>query len=98
MIRVAIVGASGYTALESIRWLLRHPEVEITAATSRQGDGSSIANMHPELEQRLRIGVEDLSAKQIAERLRRGVLLFTARCFRPSVHGVARQRLQSHRP
>ncbi len=68
MIRVAIVGASGYTALESIRWLLRHPEVEITAATSRQGDGSSIANMHPELEQRLRIGVEDLSAKQIAER------------------------------
>lgn len=68
MIRVAIVGASGYTALESIRWLLRHPEAEITAATSRQGDGSSIAVMHPELEQRLKVGVEDLNAKQIAER------------------------------
>jgi N-acetyl-gamma-glutamyl-phosphate reductase len=68
MIRVGIVGASGYTALESIRWLLRHPEVEITAATSRQGDGTSIAVMHPELESRLSVGVEDLNAEQIAER------------------------------
>ncbi len=68
MIRVAIIGASGYTAIESIRWLLRHPEVVITAATSRQGDGSPISNMHPELENRLPIGVEDLSPKQIAER------------------------------
>jgi N-acetyl-gamma-glutamyl-phosphate reductase len=68
MIRVGIVGASGYTAIESIRWLLRHPNVAITAATSRQGDGSPISNMHPELEQRLDLGVEDLSPKQIAER------------------------------
>lgn len=68
MIRVGIIGASGYTAIESIRWLLRHPEVVITAATSRQGDGSPISNMHPELENRLPIGVEDLSPKQIAER------------------------------
>jgi N-acetyl-gamma-glutamyl-phosphate reductase len=68
MIRVGIVGASGYTAIESIRWLLRHPNVQITAATSRQGDGSPISNMHPELEQRLELGVEDLSPKQIAER------------------------------
>ncbi len=67
-VRVAIVGASGYTAIESIRWLLRHPEVEITAATSRQGDGSSIADMHPELVNRLPIVVEDLSPKQIAAR------------------------------
>jgi N-acetyl-gamma-glutamyl-phosphate reductase len=68
MIRVGIVGASGYTAIEAIRWLLRHPEVTITAATSRQGDGSSIANMHPELQSRLPIGVEDLNAQQIADR------------------------------
>lgn len=68
MVRVAIVGASGYTAIESIRWLLRHPHVQITAATSRQGDGSHISNMHPELEQRLELNVEDLSAKEIAER------------------------------
>ncbi|MDZ4848293.1 MAG: N-acetyl-gamma-glutamyl-phosphate reductase [Pirellulaceae bacterium] len=68
MIRVGIIGASGYTAIESIRWLLRHPEVTITAATSRQGDGSPISDMHPEFENRLPISVEDLSPKQIAER------------------------------
>jgi len=68
MVRVAIIGASGYTAIESIRWLLRHPKVEITAATSRQGDGSSIEHMHPELTDRLKLKVEDLSPRQVAER------------------------------
>lgn len=68
MIRVAIIGASGYTAIESIRWLLRHPKVVITAATSRQGDGSPLSNTLPEFENRLPIGIEDLSPKQIAER------------------------------
>jgi N-acetyl-gamma-glutamyl-phosphate reductase len=68
MVRVGIVGASGYTAIESIRWLLRHPKVEITAATSRQGDGSAIENMHPELTDRLALKVEDLSPRQIADR------------------------------
>ncbi len=50
MVRVAILGATGYTALEAIKLLLRHPEVEITALTSRQEGnphgrgGSSIAD------------------------------------------------------
>ena len=35
MIRVAIIGATGYTALELIKILLRHPEAEITTLTSR---------------------------------------------------------------
>lgn len=48
-IRVAIVGASGYTALEAIEWLLGHPHVEIVAATSRQADGSMLSDMHPSL-------------------------------------------------
>ncbi|MFO0924890.1 MAG: N-acetyl-gamma-glutamyl-phosphate reductase [Pirellulales bacterium] len=68
MIRVGIIGASGYTAIESIQWLLRHPQVQITAATSRQGDGSGIADMHPSLVNRLHLPVEDLSPKQVAER------------------------------
>ena len=36
MIRVGILGATGYTALELIKILLRHPEAKITALTSRQ--------------------------------------------------------------
>jgi N-acetyl-gamma-glutamyl-phosphate reductase len=68
MIRVGVIGASGYTAIEAIQWLLRHPQVKITAATSRQGDGTSIVDMHPRLAERLILGVEDLNAAQVAER------------------------------
>ena len=68
MIKVAVVGASGYTAVEAIRLLLRHPHAEIVAATSRQADGSSLADMHPQFAHRTRVPVEDLSPSQIAER------------------------------
>ncbi|MEO8268928.1 MAG: N-acetyl-gamma-glutamyl-phosphate reductase [Aureliella sp.] len=68
MIKVGIVGCSGYTAIEAIRLLLRHPQAQIVAATSRQADGSTISDMHPPLTGRLELIVEDLSPEQIAER------------------------------
>ncbi len=68
MIKAAIVGCSGYTAIEAIKLLLRHPKVEIAAATSRQADGTTIDAMHSQLTDRLNIVVEDLSPEQIAER------------------------------
>lgn len=68
MIKVGIVGCSGYTAIESIRLLLRHPHAEIVAATSRQADGNSLADMHPQFAHRTNLMVEDLSPKQVAER------------------------------
>ena len=39
MIKVAILGGSGYTAVELIKILLRHPHVKIEAVTSRQEAG-----------------------------------------------------------
>lgn len=68
MIKVGIVGCSGYTAIEAIRLLLRHPHAQIVAATSRQADGSTLCDMHPPLTGRLELVVEDLSPEQIAER------------------------------
>lgn len=68
MIKVGIVGCSGYTAVEAIKLLLRHPEASIVAATSRQADGSSLVDMHPQFARRTQLLVEDLSPKQIAER------------------------------
>jgi N-acetyl-gamma-glutamyl-phosphate reductase len=53
MINVAIVGASGYTGLELIRLLLRHPEVKITCITSRQNAGSSVSSVFPTLLDRI---------------------------------------------
>jgi N-acetyl-gamma-glutamyl-phosphate reductase len=68
MVRVAILGASGYSALELIKLLLRHPEVEITALTTRQTEGRPVAEVHPALAGRLDLRLENLSPEQVAER------------------------------
>ncbi|OHB33176.1 MAG: N-acetyl-gamma-glutamyl-phosphate reductase [Desulfuromonadaceae bacterium GWC2_58_13] len=49
MIRVAIVGASGYTGVELYRLLVNHPAVEITCVTSRQNAGEPFAEVFPSL-------------------------------------------------
>lgn len=49
MLRVAIVGSSGYTGVELARILSRHPSVKITAATSRQYDGMKLSEVFPNL-------------------------------------------------
>ncbi|HEY5312573.1 MAG TPA: N-acetyl-gamma-glutamyl-phosphate reductase, partial [Pirellulales bacterium] len=55
MTRVAILGATGYSALELIKILLRHPNVEITAVTSRQEGHPPLAMVHPSLAGRLEL-------------------------------------------
>jgi N-acetyl-gamma-glutamyl-phosphate reductase len=68
MIRVAIIGATGYTALELIKILLRHPEVEITALTSRSEGNPHVASVHPQLAGRIDLQMADLSPAEIASR------------------------------
>jgi len=46
-IRTAIVGASGYSGEELVRLLLGHPYAQLTAVTSRQYAGRSLANVFP---------------------------------------------------
>lgn len=46
-LRVAIVGASGYSGEELVRLLLRHPHAELTAVTSRASAGKSVAEIFP---------------------------------------------------
>jgi N-acetyl-gamma-glutamyl-phosphate reductase len=46
-IKVAIVGASGYTGMELLRVLLAHPQVELVAVTSRQEAGKSLGTVFP---------------------------------------------------
>jgi len=45
--KVAIVGASGYTGLELLKILFCHPQVKVTAVTSRANAGDSIATLFP---------------------------------------------------
>ena len=68
MVRVAIIGATGYTALELIKILLRHPEVEITALTSRNEGQPHVASVHPQLAGRLDLQMADLAPAEIAAR------------------------------
>lgn len=46
-LRVAIVGASGYSGEELLRLLLRHPAVELTCITSRQEAGKPAGAVFP---------------------------------------------------
>src|SRR4051812_36742942 len=68
MVRVAILGASGYSALELMRILLRHPEVEITALTTRRTESRWVGEVHPALAGRLDVRLENLSTDEIARR------------------------------
>jgi N-acetyl-gamma-glutamyl-phosphate reductase len=45
--QVAIVGASGYSGEELVRLLLSHPHAELTAVTSRQYAGQTLAQIFP---------------------------------------------------
>ena len=49
MIKVGIVGGTGYTGVELLRLLAPHPQVELIAITSRKEDGMPVAEMYPSL-------------------------------------------------
>jgi len=67
MTKIAILGATGYTALELVKLLLRHPEAEIVAATSRS-ETAPISSVHPQLVGRIDLPLENLDTKKIADR------------------------------
>ncbi len=68
MTRVAVYGSTGYTALELIRILLRHPGAEITALTSRNEERPPIGEVHTALAGRLDLRCENLGPEEVAAR------------------------------
>jgi len=68
MITVAVLGATGYTALEAIKILLRHPHAKVVAVTSRQEGRPPIASVHPSLVARLDLPLEDLAPEEVGKR------------------------------
>lgn len=49
MIRAGIVGGTGYTGVELLRILVRHPEVEVAVVTSRSDAGTRVDAVYPSL-------------------------------------------------
>lgn len=59
MIKVGVVGGTGYTGVELLRLLAQHPGVELVAITSRAESGSLVADMFPSLRGRVDLRFTD---------------------------------------
>lgn len=53
MIRVGVVGGTGYTGVELLRLLAGHPEASLEVITSRSEAGRNVADLFPNLRDRL---------------------------------------------
>lgn len=49
MIKVGVVGGTGYTGVELLRLLVNHPDVELCVITSRSESGRKVAELFPNL-------------------------------------------------
>ena len=66
MIKVGIYGASGYTGQELLRLLLRHPEAEVVAVTSRRYAGIAVADIYPVFVGLTNLAFVDASPEDVA--------------------------------
>lgn len=68
MARIAILGATGYTAYELLKILARHPQAEVTALTTRQESRPHISEIHPSLTGQYDLHCENLSPDEVSAR------------------------------
>lgn len=66
MVRVAIIGATGYTAYESIQILLRHPEAEVTYLTALPQECAPLTEVFPALQGRLALPIEPVDLDKLS--------------------------------
>ncbi|CAM2935695.1 N-acetyl-gamma-glutamyl-phosphate reductase [Paenibacillus sediminis] len=65
-IRAAIVGSTGYGGVELIRFLLEHPNVEITSVISSSSSGERVAAGYPHLNEIMTQNLDGIDIAQIA--------------------------------
>lgn len=83
MIKVGVVGGTGYTGVELLRLLAQHPEVDLVTITSRGEAGTPVADMFPSLRGRVALAFSD----QASAALEKCDLVFFA-----TPNGVAMQQ------
>ena len=66
MIRVGIVGGTGYTGVELLRLLVNHPEAEVAVITSRAEQGLRVDELYPNLRGHLDISFTAPDIEQLA--------------------------------
>ncbi len=67
MIKIGIVGGTGYTGIELLRILARHPESELVAITSRKEAGTRVADLFPSLRGIVDIAYSDPAKADLAK-------------------------------
>lgn len=65
MIRVGIVGATGYTGVELLRLLISHPSCEIVVATSDSEKGKDVSEVFPSLRSHIKLRFEEHKSKNL---------------------------------
>lgn len=66
MIKVAVIGASGYTGLELIKMIIRHPRFELAYVATSEG-GVKLTELHPSLQGVYECDVKKAAASDVAE-------------------------------
>ncbi|MEB0030822.1 N-acetyl-gamma-glutamyl-phosphate reductase [Undibacterium sp. RTI2.1] len=67
MIKIGIVGGTGYTGVELLRLLATHSQAQIVAITSRKEDGLPVADMYPSLRGHLDIAFSSPDKAKLTE-------------------------------
>ena len=97
MIKVGVVGGTGYTGVELLRLLAQHPQAELAAITSRAEAGTPVADMFPIAARPRGAGVRR-SGERATRAMRRRVLRDSARrCDEPMRGGCVDAGVQDHR-
>ncbi len=67
MVRVAIIGASGYTGVESMEIILRHPQAKLTYLTALPEECEHVERTFPRLTGRCDMQIEPLDLEKLAD-------------------------------
>jgi N-acetyl-gamma-glutamyl-phosphate reductase len=67
MIKIGIVGGTGYTGVELLRLLAQHPEASVRAITSRKDAGTRVDEMFPSLRGRYDLAFSDPGAANLGD-------------------------------
>src|SRR5688572_27894898 len=86
ILKIGVVGGTGYSGVELLRLLARHPYSELKVITSRQEAGTPVATMFPSLRSHVNI---DFSAPSDAALTQCDVVFFA------TPNGVAMQQARA---
>jgi len=67
MLKIGVVGGTGYTGVELLRLIAQHPQAELTCITSRSEKGLAVADLFPNLRGHIDIAFSDPNEAPLKE-------------------------------